>query len=129
MVFCIVNGKSKGFTFVEVMVVMAIVALLLTIALPRYFSGLDRAKEAILHQDLMTMRDAIDYYHSDKGHYPYSLDLLVAQKYLRTIPVDPITEKNDTWIVVPVPDYSIGVYDIRSGSEEYASDGSAYSDW
>jgi len=129
MVFRIMSGKLKGFTFVEVMVVLAIVALLLTIALPRYFSGLDRAKEAILLQDLVTMRDAIDHYHSDKGHYPYSLDTLVTEKYLRSIPVDPITEQADSWIIVPVPDYSIGVYDIRSGSEGYASDGSAYTDW
>ena len=129
MVFHIVSGKSKGFTFVEVLVVMAIVALLLTIVLPRYFSGLERAKEAILHQDLMTMRDAIDNYHSDKGKYPFSLATLVEQKYLRSIPVDPITEQVDTWITVPLPDYSIGVYDIHSGAEGFASDGTAYTDW
>ena len=129
MVFRIISGKSKGFTFVEVMVVLAIVALLLTIALPRYFSGLERAKEAILHQDLMTMRDAIDHYHADKGVYPYSLETLVEQKYLRSIPVDPVTELADTWITVPLPDYSIGVYDIRSGAEGTATDGTAYTDW
>ena len=129
MVFRIINGELKGFTFVEVMVVLAIVALLLTIALPRYFSGLERAKDAILHQDLMTMRNAIDNYHSDKGSYPYSLDSLVEQKYLRNIPVDPITEQADTWITVPLPDYSIGVYDIHSGAEGHASDGTAYTDW
>lgn len=129
MVFRIISGKSKGFTFVEVMVVLAIVALLLTIALPRYFSGLERAKEAILHQDLMIMRDAIDHYHADKGLYPYSLETLVAQKYLRSIPVDPITEFSDTWITVPLPDYSIGVYDVRSGAEGTAINGTAYTDW
>jgi len=129
MVFRIISGKFKGFTFVEVMVVLAIVALLLTIALPRYFSGLERAKEAILHQDLMTMRDAIDHYHTDKGSYPYSLEALVQEKYLRSIPVDPITELADTWISVPLPDYSIGVYDIKSGAEGVAIDGSAYIDW
>ena len=129
MVFRIISGKSKGFTFVEVMVVMAMVALLLTIALPRYFSGLERAKEAILHQDLMIMRDAIDHYHADKGLYPVSLNALVTQKYLRNIPVDPITELADTWITVPLPDYSIGVYDIRSGAEGTAIDGTAYTDW
>ena len=129
MVFHIISGKSKGFTFVEVMVVMAIVALLLTIALPRYFSGLERAKEAVLLQELMTMRDAIDNYHSDKGSYPFSLETLVEQKYLRSIPVDPITEQTDTWITVPLPDYSIGVYDLHSGAEGFASDGTAYTDW
>jgi len=129
MVFRIISGKSKGFTFVEVMVVLAIVALLLTIALPRYFSGLERAKEAILHQDLMIMRDAIDHYHADKGVYPYSLEALVAQKYLRSIPVDPLTELADTWLTVPLPDYSVGVYDVRSGAEGTAMDGTAYTDW
>jgi len=124
------NGKLKGFTLIEVMVVLAIVALLLSIALPRYFAGLDRAKEAILHQDLMTMRDAIDNYHADKGQYPYSLETLVSEKYLRAIPVDPITERKDSWVTVPLPDYSVGVYDIQSGAEGLALDGhSAYSDW
>jgi general secretion pathway protein G len=129
MVCLIIGGKTKGFTFVEVMVVLAIVALLLTIALPRYFSGLDRAKEAILHQDLMVMREAIDHYYADKGNYPYSLGTLVEQKYLRGMPVDPITEQSDTWITVPLPDYSIGVYDVRSGAEGVASDGTPYIDW
>lgn len=127
--FHTISGKFRGFTFVEVMVVMAIVALLLTIALPRYFSGLDRAKEAILKQDLMTMRDAIDHYHQDKGRYPYSLDVLVNERYLRSIPVDPITELADSWVLVSLPDGSVGVYDIKSGSNLIASDGSAYSNW
>lgn len=129
MVFHTINGRLKGFTFVEVMVVLAIVALLLTIALPRYFSGLERAKETVLRQDLMTMRQAIDDYHVDKGVYPYSLQTLVDESYLRAIPVDPLTEQNDSWLIVPLPDYSIGVYDIQSGAEGYSSDGSAYSDW
>ncbi|MFW5425869.1 MAG: type II secretion system protein [Methylophagaceae bacterium] len=129
MVFPTNNGKLKGFTFVEVMVVLAIVALLLTIALPRYFAGLERAKEAVLHQDLSTMRSAIDNYHTDKGNYPYSLETLVQQKYLRSIPVDPITELNNSWLIVPLPDYSIGVYDVKSGAEGIALDGSEYSSW
>lgn len=123
------SGKSKGFTFIEVMVVLAIVALLLTIALPRYFSGLERAKEAVLHQDLVIMRDAIDNYYADNGRYPQSLELLIEKKYLRNIPVDPITEQSDSWITVPLPDYSVGVYDLRSGAEGISTDGSLYSDW
>lgn len=123
------SGKSKGFTFIEVMVVLAIVALLLTIALPRYFSGLERAKEAVLHQDLVIIRDAIDNYYADNGRYPQSLELLIEKKYLRNIPVDPITEQSDSWITVPLPDYSIGVYDLRSGAEGISTDGSLYSDW
>lgn len=129
MVSLIMSGKSKGFTFIEVMVVLAIVALLLTIALPRYFSGLERAKEAVLHQDLVIIRDAIDNYYADNGRYPQSLELLIEKKYLRNIPVDPITEQSDSWITVPLPDYSIGVYDLRSGAEGISTDGSLYSDW
>ena len=129
MVSLIMSGKSKGFTFIEVMVVLAIVALLLTIALPRYFSGLERAKEAVLHQDLVIIRDAIDNYYADNGRYPQSLELLIDKKYLRNIPVDPITEESDSWITVPLPDYSIGVYDLRSGAEGISTDGSLYSDW
>lgn len=121
--------KSKGFTFVELMVVMAIVALLLTIAMPRYFAGLQRAKEAILREDLATMRDAIGHYHGDKGVYPLSLEVLVEQKYLRTIPVDPITETSESWIIEPPPDASPGVYDVRSGAPDSATDGSAYLEW
>jgi general secretion pathway protein G len=111
------------------MVVMAMVALLLSIALPRYFSGLERAKETVLKQDLQTMRAAIDDYYADKGKYPYSLETLVEHKYLRFIPIDPLTEQSDTWLEVPVPDNRAGIYDIQSGAEGLASDGSAFSDW
>lgn len=139
MAFLTINGKHphlrgsargpRGFTFVELMVVMAIVALLLTIALPRYFAGLQRAKEAVLREDLSTMRDAIGHYHGDKGAYPLSLDVLAEQKYLRFIPQDPITERADTWLVVPPPDFSPGIYDVHSGAAGEATDGTAYADW
>jgi len=111
------------------MVVMAITALLLSIALPRYFEGLKRAREAVLHDDLATMRQAIDHFYADKGVYPDTLDSLVAQRYLRFIPEDPITERADTWQIIVPPDYSPRVYDIHSGSEELASDGTTYSNW
>jgi len=123
------NRKQIGFTFVELMVVMAIMALLLSIALPRYFDGLKRAKEAILLDDLATMRQAIDHYHADKGIYPDSLDSLVTQRYIRSIPDDPITERSDTWQLVLPPDYSSHVYDIHSGSDELSSNGTPYSSW
>jgi len=122
-------SKLRGFTFVELMVVMSIVALLLSIAMPRYFAGLQRAKEAVLHEDLATMRDAISHYRGDKGIYPPSLDALIEQKYLRSIPADPITEQADSWIVAQPPDNSPGVYDIHSGATSVATDGSAYNDW
>lgn len=121
--------QQAGFTFVELMVVMAITALLLSIALPRYFEGLKRAREAVLHADLATMRQAIDHYYADKGTYPNTLDSLVTQRYLRSIPDDPITERADTWQIVTPPDYSPRVYDIHSGSEELANDGTPYNSW
>lgn len=123
------RNRQGGFTFVELMVVMAITALLLSIALPRYFDGLKRAREAILHDDLVTMRLAIDHYYADKGVYPDTLDTLVSQRYLRFIPDDPITERADTWQIVTPPDYSPRVYDVHSGSEEIANDGTTYSSW
>lgn len=131
------NGKSKrrcgfwqnGFTFVELMIVMAITALLLSIAVPRYFEGLKRAREAILQDDLATMRKAIDNYYGDKGVYPDTLDTLVTQRYLRFIPEDPVTERADTWQVVAPPDFSSRVYDVHSGSDEISADGTPYSSW
>lgn len=120
---------QSGFTFVELMVVMTIAALLLSIALPRYFEGLKRAQEAVLLDDLATMRDAIDHFYADKGVYPETLDSLVSQRYLKFIPDDPITERADTWQIVTPPDYSSRVYDIHSGSEEISSNGKPYSSW
>lgn len=122
-------GWQLGFTFVELMVVMAIAALLLSIALPRYFDGLKRAQEAVLLDDLATMREAIDHFYADKGVYPDALETLVTQRYLKFIPDDPITERSDTWQIVPPPDYSPRVYDVHSGSEEVSSNGTPYSSW
>ncbi|MEO8417873.1 MAG: prepilin-type N-terminal cleavage/methylation domain-containing protein [Methylophilaceae bacterium] len=123
------NSSRRGFTFVELMVVMAIIAMLLTIALPRYFDGLQRSKEAVLREDLATMRDAIGHYHADKGGYPPSLEVLVEQRYLRFIPEDPITNSKETWELVPLPDNAPGVYDLRSGSQETARDGTPFASW
>lgn len=129
MVFRIKNGKHQGFTFVEVMIVLAMVALLLSIAVPRYFAGLERAKEAVLKQDLQTMRQAIDDFYTDHGSYPNSIDTLIDKRYLRAIPVDPLTESKDTWLLVPAPNTATGVYDIKSGAEGTSIDGSLYIDW
>lgn len=122
--------KIRGFTLVELMVVMAIIALLLALALPRYFSHLDRSRETILRQDLAVMRDAIDKFHGDRGRYPESLDELVSARYLRALPVDPLTERADTWqIIAPQGDAVGAVYDVKSGAPGVARDGSAYVDW
>ncbi len=120
----------RGFTLVELMVVMAIIALLLALALPRYFKHLDMSRETILKQDLAVMRDAIDKYHGDTGRYPDSLEVLVSARYLRALPVDPVTERADTWqIVAPTGGDAGAVYDVRSGAPGTARDGSAYADW
>ncbi|HZS58223.1 MAG TPA: prepilin-type N-terminal cleavage/methylation domain-containing protein [Gemmatimonadaceae bacterium] len=119
-----------GFTLIELLVVLAIIALLLTIALPRYFGSLDRSKETVLREDLHQMRGAIDKYYGDRGKYPENLDALVSEKYLRSVPVDPITEKKDTWVVVPPQDpQKGGMYDVKSGAPGQASDGSAFAEW
>lgn len=122
--------KVRGFTLVELMVVMAIVALLLALALPRYFNHLENSRETILRQDLATMRDAIDKFHGDRGRYPDSLEELVSARYLRALPVDPITDRADTWqTVAPEGEAAGAVYDIKSGAPGTARDGSAYADW
>ncbi len=122
--------KVRGFTLVELMVVMAIVALLLALALPRYFNHLESSRETILRQDLAVMRDAIDKYHGDTGRYPDSLEALVSGRYLRALPVDPITERADTWqIVAPSGDGAGAVYDVKSGAPGTARDGSSYAEW
>ncbi len=123
------NGSVKGFTFVELMVVLAIIAVLLTVALPRYFSGLERAQEAVLREDLFVMREAIDDYYLDKGRYPDSLHSLVEERYIREIPVDPLTDSRETWLLLGLPQDPAVVYDVRSGADGEASDGSRYSEW
>jgi general secretion pathway protein G len=123
------SGK-RGFTLIELTIVMAIIALLLTFALPRYFEGLDRAREAALRQDLKTMREAIEQFHADRGVYPENLEDLVAQRYLRAIPADPISESAATWVVVPPDEAGQGqVYNVLSGAEGQAQDGSYFSEW
>ncbi len=121
--------KPRGFTLVELMVVMAIVAMLISIALPRYFEGLKRAREAVLQEDLNVMRKAIDHYHADKNAYPANLQSLVDERYLKFIPEDPITANNETWQTVLPPDNANQVYDVHSGSSETASNGTPYNTW
>ncbi len=122
------GSREKGFTLLEMMVVMAIIALLLTIAAPRYFVHLDRSREAALRQTLFIVRDALDKFHMDRGRSPESLDELVAERYLRQRPTDPLTERADTWHIT-AGENGIGVGDLHSGAEGKGLDGSRYADW
>lgn len=122
--------RTCGFTLLELLVAMALVAMLLSLAVPRYLGGVDRAKEAVLKQNLAVMRDAIDKYFGDHGQYPGSLDILVERRYLRRIPADPITERSDTWKLSPPPQQdSAAVFDVHSGAPGRARDGSPYASW
>ena len=121
----------RGFTLIELLVVMAIVATLLTIAVPRYFGSVEKSREAALKQTLAVTRDAIDKYHGDHGRYPPNLHELVARHYMRRMPVDPITESDATWVVVPAGETGIGgdVLDVKSGAPGKSTEGTAYAEW
>ncbi len=121
---------SGGFTLIELLVVMMIIATLLTIAVPRYFSSVEKSKEAVLRQNLILVREALDKYYGDNGKYPDVLQDLVSKKYLRGLPLDPITGSTDTWLAVaPDTPEKGGLYDIKSGAPGNARDGSDYRDW
>ncbi|GGP27938.1 type II secretion system protein [Silvimonas amylolytica] len=122
------RAAHAGFTLIELLVVLAIMASLLTLVVPRYFQQTDRAQEVVLRHNLVAMRDAIDKFDADTGHYPTNLDELVTRKYLREVPLDPITGQRDTWVIVS-PENGTGVYDVKSGADGNAHDGTAYKDW
>ncbi|MDP2071307.1 type II secretion system protein [Methylotenera sp.] len=125
-----VKPNSVGFTLVELLVVLAILALLLTLAVPRYFTSIERAKDVALKQSLNTLRESIDKFYADNGQYPKTLEDLVDRKYIRKMPVDPMTEKTTTWIFTPPePPLEGDIYDIHSGSKALAKDGTRYEDW
>lgn len=127
--------SDRGFTLIELMVVMSLIVVLASIGLTVYANSVTRAKEAVLKEDLFRMRDAIDQFYADKNRYPSSLDELVSEKYLRALPVDPFTNSADTWQVVlsePEPGNAAanpGVYDVKSGAEQTAIDGTRYAEW
>jgi general secretion pathway protein G len=134
MAYPIATGKKgrrgeSGFTLIELLVVMAIIATLLMIAMPRYFQSLERAKEATLRQDLSVMRDAIDKFNGDTGRFPESLDELVTQRYIRSIPADPVTKSPDTWVAIMSDDpEQAGVRDVHSGAEGVAKSGTPFAE-
>ncbi|WP_199065089.1 type II secretion system protein [Chitinimonas sp. BJB300] len=122
--------KQAGFTLIELLVAMAIIATLLTLVTPRYYGSVDRARETVLRDDLASMRRVIDQFQGDRGRYPQSLQELVELRYLREIPIDPITERRDSWrIVAPGAESKGNVADVKSGAPGKAADGTSYADW
>ncbi|HEY0065196.1 MAG TPA: prepilin-type N-terminal cleavage/methylation domain-containing protein [Telluria sp.] len=122
--------RPAGFTLIELLVVMAIVALLLTIAVPRYFGSLAHAKDTALRENLKVLRVSLDKYASDKGHFPAALDDLVTAKYLRAVPLDPLTESAQTWVLAQAEaGDEHGIVDVHSGAPGADREGLAYADY
>jgi general secretion pathway protein G len=123
-------GGHCGFTLIELLVVMLIIGTLLSLAVPRYFHTLERARETVLKHDLAVLREAIDKHYADLNEYPETLAALVEKRYVREVPVDPFTKLTETWTLVPSddPEHS-GIRDIHSGATETAADGTPVSSW
>ena len=118
---------NRGFTLIELLIVLAIVALMSTLVLPRYFQSIDKGKEVILVENLRLTRESIDKFRGDTGRYPSSLAELVEKKYLRQLPIDPITESTQTWILLaPKDSAETGVYDLVSGAPGTSKNGAPY---
>lgn len=125
-----VISRGFGFTLIELLVVLAIMGTLLSIAAPRYYRSIERSKEAVLKENLYQMRDAIGKYHADKGKYPDTLDALATDKYLRKLPLDPVTDSTTTWVIVPPQELeSGGVFDVKSGAQGKGLDGTELASW
>lgn len=123
------KGRS-GFTLIELMIVVSLVGILATLAIPSFRTATLKAREATLKRDLYIFRDSIDQFRADQGRYPSSLDELVEMDYLRAIPVDPFTQTSDTWVDIPSPEGSEGgVFDVHSGSDFVGTNGVPYNEW
>ena len=129
------KGLRRGFTLIEMMIVMAIIVILIAVAVPFYQKAIIRAKESVLHNNLFAMRSAIDAYSFDKQKAPHDLQDLVTDGYLREVPRDPITQSSGTWKIImedasqSVSSTEPGIFDVRSGSDKKSLDGTSYSDW
>lgn len=121
--------KSQGFTLLELVVVLVIIALLASISVPVVSTAIYRAKESALKETLLVTRKALDDYYADHERYPDSLDVLVSEKYLRTLPIDPMVEADATWELVMSDDYRSGIIDLKSTSTDQARNGSYYNEW
>jgi len=129
-----VNRNDRGFTIIELLVVLSIIVILSTMGMAQYRTSVIRSREAVLKEDLFRMNDAIDQYYADRGQYPATLDALVSEGYMRKIPIDPLTNQAD-WQTVPSepdpnnPTATPGIYTVKSASDATALDGTKYSDW
>jgi general secretion pathway protein G len=129
------TGGQSGFTLVELLVVLALISILASMAVVQYKNGVRHSQESVLRTDLFRMRDAIDQYYADKNKYPASLDALVSDGYMRQIPQDPLTQSADTWQTVPAepdpsnPTAEPGIYNVKSGANGTGLDGTSYADW
>jgi len=129
------SARERGFTLIELLVVIALISILAAMAVVQYRNSIQRTQEATLKTDLFRMRDAIDQYYADKGKYPSSLDSLVSDGYMRKVPEDPFTKTSDSWQTVPAepdpgnPSAEAGIYDVKSGAQGQALDGSNFADW
>lgn len=129
------RGAAAGFTLIELLVVVAIIGIVVTVAAGQYVRSIQKAKEAVLKEDLYIMRQAINQFFADKQKYPSDLQALVEERYLRAIPVDPVTNSPETWVTEAAAtderDISTepGISDVRSGAEGAALDGTSYSEW
>jgi len=129
--------NKKGFTLIELIIVFTLIGILVGLGLPQYKYATRRAREAVLKENLFQMRKLIDQYFMDKGKYPVSLQALVDENYLRSIPIDPMTKSSETWVEtreIPTEEslllgLEVGIVDVRSGSEVKALDGSTYNTW
>ena len=132
---CSVSAGARGFTLIEMMVVMTLIVVLATVGMTQYRNSVTRAEEAVLKENLFRMRDAIDQYYADKNKYPSDLAALTSEGYIREVPTDPMTKLTDTWTTTQAepdannPASQVGIYDVKSGSDRTALDGTRYADW